>query len=85
MNSQLAMEVGGQRGPDWNVPLERRRFGEVTGVADPDPATGQVPVEFRWERVDVYGGSISQNRGTAMFRHYDTGWRIEAINGLGDK
>lgn len=85
MNSQLAIDVGGQRGPDWNVPFERRRFGEVTGVADPDPATAQVPVEFRWERLGVYDGSISQNRGTAMFRHYDTGWRIEGINGLGDK
>lgn len=85
MNSQLAMEMGGQRGPDWNVPLQRRRFGEVTGIADPDPATGQVPVEFRWELAGTYDGSSQQKRGTAMFRHYDTGWRIEKVDGLGEK
>lgn len=83
--SQLAMEIGGQRGPDWNVPLERRRFAEVTGIADPDPATGQVPVEFRWELVGLYDGSTKQNRGTAMFRRYDTGWRIETSSGLGER
>jgi len=76
------MDVGGQRGPDWNLPLQFRRFGEVTGIADPDASTGEVPVEFRWELVETFGGNTQQNRGVARLRHYDTGWRIERVEGL---
>lgn len=68
--------------PDWNLPLQRRQFVDVTGIADPNPSTGEIPVEFKWQVIWPLGGKPNDKRGVATFRRYDTGWRIEKIEGL---
>jgi hypothetical protein len=71
--------------PAWNFPLRQRRFVDVTGIGAADPKTGLVPVEFTWELVTLHGGSVVQNRGTAMFQYEKTGWRIDTVKGIEDR
>lgn len=80
--SQIAIEIGGQRAPDFNVPLQIRRFKAITGIAAPIPATGQVPVEFEYDFVNLVGNAAQTNRAVAYLRRYDTGWRVEKIEGF---
>lgn len=80
--SQIAIEVGGQRAPDFNVPLQMRRFKGITGIASPIPATGQVPVEFEYEFVNLVTNTGETARAIAYLRRYDTGWRLEKVDGF---
>lgn len=68
--------------PDWNLPLQRRQFVDITGIADPNNANGEVAVEFKWQIIWPLGGSPEPRRGVATFRRYDTGWRVEQVDGV---
>lgn len=79
--TELAMTIG-QRTPDYNVPVQTGRFKGITGIAAPIPATGQVPVEFEYEFVSLAVNRTQSGRAIAYMRKYDTGWRLEKIEGF---
>lgn len=87
--TEIAPNVAYPSGAQGTLAVRRRTAIEITGISDyqSDSYRGkQVDFTWRWNADDMpdslracFPTALSTHHGTALFRLYDDGWRVEQI------
>lgn len=72
-----------RRGTTYFIPVQSRKFLQVTGISFRTPTVAQVEYEWAWQNITNFApaksGSLIPSPATATLQLYDDGWRVVTV------